>query len=139
MKLVKDNASDKTFGLLGKGVEVTGDIIFTDQLQVEGKVAGKLISENGTLIIGETGRVDAQVEVSVCVIHGVVNGNVNARSRVEIHKPGRVSGDLATSVLVIEEGAVFNGTIGMGQQADISLPEGIAPKDSDEKVKARGA
>lgn len=139
MKLAKDNANEKNVGFLGRGVEVTGDIIFADQLQVEGKVAGKLISENGTLIIEETGRVDAQVEVNVCVIHGVVNGNVNARSRVEIHKASRVSGDLATSVLVIEQGAVFNGTVGMNQQADVSLPEEIRPQDSDKKIKAQGA
>ena len=139
MKLVKDNASEKTVGLLGKGVEVTGDIIFPDQLHVEGKVAGRLISENGTLIVGETGRVDAHVEVNVCVIHGVVNGNVNASSRVEIHKASHVTGDLATSVLVIEEGAVFNGTVGMNQHSDISLPEEIQPQDSGERIKAKGA
>jgi cytoskeletal protein CcmA (bactofilin family) len=139
MKLVKDNASEKNVGLLGKGVEVNGDIIFADQLQVEGKVTGRMISENGTLIIGETGRVDAQVEVNVCVIHGVVNGNVNAKSRVEIHKASRVSGDLATSVLVIEEGAVLNGAVGMNQQAEISRPEEIRFQDSDEKIKAKGA
>jgi len=139
MKLVKDNASDTTYGLFGKGVEITGDIVFADQLQVEGKVTGRLLSENGTLIIGETGRVDAQIEVKVCVINGVVNGNVNARSRVDIRRGGRVSGDLVTAVLIIEEGAVFNGNIGMGQQADLSLAEEIRPQYGEEKTKAKGA
>jgi cytoskeletal protein CcmA (bactofilin family) len=139
MKLIKENASDNPTGLLGKGVEVTGDIIFSDRLHVEGKVVGKLISENGTLIIGATGRVEAQVEVSVCVVLGILNGNADAKSRIEIHKGGRVNGDLATPVLIIEEGAVFNGAVEMGQQANPSLVEGIRPKDNDEKVQAKGA
>lgn len=139
MKLVKESANENTFGLLGKAVEVTGDIVFADRLQIEGKVVGKLISENGTLIIGGTGRVEAEVDVSVCVVYGILNGNVDARSRVEIHKGSRVNGDLKTPVLIIEEGAVFNGAIGMGQRADSSTAEGIRLKDSDEKVKVKGA
>ena len=138
MRSTQDHAGETTLGLLGRGVEVTGDIIFTDQLQVDGKVTGKLISENGRLIIGRTGRVDAQVEVNVCIIHGVVNGNVSARSRVEVHKGSRVSGDLTTSVLIIEEGAIFNGNIGMAQEGDVRLPEGSRPKDTEEKGKAKG-
>ena len=139
MKLVKESANENTFGLLGKAVEVTGDIVFADRLQIEGKVIGKLISENGTLIIGATGRVEAQVEVSVCVVHGILNGNVDARSRIEIHKGSRVNGDLTTPVLIIEEGAVFNGAVGMDQRAGISTVEGTRLNDSDEKIKARGA
>lgn len=138
MKLVKDNPNDNTYGLLGKGVEVKGDILFADRLHVEGKVIGKLISEKGTLIIGETGRVEAQVEVSVCVIHGTLNGNVDAKSRVEIRKTSRINGDLTTPVLLIEEGAIFNGAIGMGQKASSSVIEGIRPVDADEKLKAKG-
>lgn len=138
MKLVKDNNSDNVSGLLGKGMEVTGDIVFTDRLQVEGRIVGKLISEKGTLIIGETGRVEAQVEVSVCVIHGTLQGNVDARSRVEIRKTSRVNGDLTTPVMLIEEGAIFNGTIGMGQQANGSVVERIRPKDDDEQLRAKG-
>jgi len=136
MKLVKDNTSDNISGLLGKGVEVKGDIVFADRLQVEGKVVGKLISEKGTLVIGETGRVEAQVEVGICVIHGTLNGNVDAKSRVEIRKTSRVNGDLTTPVMLIEEGAVFNGNIGMGQKANVV--EGIRPKESDEKLRAKG-
>ena len=139
MKLNKESPNDNPSGQLGKAVEVTGDIIFTDRLQVEGKVVGRLFSENGTLIIGDTGRVEAQVEVSVCVVHGILNGNVDAKSRVELHKGSRVNGDLTTPVLIIEEGAVYNGAIGMGQRAGNSTMEGIELKDSDEKVKGKGA
>lgn len=139
MKLVKSNGNDFAFGMLGKGVSVMGDIRFDDKLHVEGKVIGKVASEKGTLIIEEAGRVEAQIEVGVCIIRGTLEGNVNARSRIEIHKTSHVRGDMTTPVLLIEEGAVFNGSVGMGQEAAARLPEEIQSRDSEERLKVKGA
>jgi cytoskeletal protein CcmA (bactofilin family) len=138
MKLVK-NGSDIAFGLLGRGVSVMGDIRFEDKLQVEGKVVGKVTSEKGTLIVEEGGRIEAQVDVGVCIIRGAVEGNINARSRIEIHKASRVRGDMTTPVLLVEEGAVFNGSVGMGQEQEARLPEEIPSRDSEERLKVKGA
>ena len=139
MKMVKNNSDENTHGLLGKGVEITGDILFTERLQVEGKVVGKLVSESGTLIIEETGRVEAQVDVGVCIIRGTLEGNVKAKSRIEVRKASRVRGDLTTPVLLVEEGALFNGTIGMGAELSNRLPDALRSKDSDDKIKVKGA
>ncbi|HXG91445.1 MAG TPA: polymer-forming cytoskeletal protein [Blastocatellia bacterium] len=139
MKLVKgENNSD--FGLIGRGIEITGDIRFTDRLQVEGKISGKLTSESGTLVIGESGHIEAQVDVGVCVIYGAINGNLVARSKVEIRQTGRVQGDIITPVLIVEEGAVFNGLIRMGQEATARRLEEVLPGvDEDERQSARRA
>lgn len=139
MKLVKSNGNDSALGLLGKGVSVIGDIRFEDKLHVEGKVVGKVASEKGTLIIEESGRVEAQIDVGVCIIRGSLEGNVKARSRIEIHKTSRIRGDMTTPVLLVEEGAVFNGTVGMGQEAEARLPEEIQSTDSEERLKVKGA
>ena len=117
MKLVKGENGNSEFGWIGRGIEINGDIAFSDRLQVDGRVSGKLTSENGTLIIGEPGQLDAQIDVGVCVVHGSVNGNLVARSKVEIRRTGRVNGDVMTPVLLVEEGAVFNGAIKMGKEA----------------------
>src|ERR1044072_2493342 len=117
MKLVKGDNGNSDFGWIGRGIEVTGDIIFPDRLQVDGKVAGKISSHSGTMIIGEMGTVEAQLDVGICIIQGTLQGNQSARSKVEIRKTGRVHGDLITPVLLVEEGAVFNGAIKMGQEA----------------------
>src|SRR4029078_2776145 len=138
MKIVKNNGDDNTYGLLGKGVEVTGDILFAERLQVEGKVVGKLMSESGTLIIEETGRVEAEVDVAVCVIRGTLEGNVRAKSRIEVRKASRVRGDLTTPVLLVEEGAVFNGNIGMGAEMSAGLPDAFRSRDDEDKIKVKG-
>jgi len=139
MKLAKNNVNANSSGLLGKGIVVNGDIDFVEELQVAGRVVGKLGSETGTLIIEETGRVEAQVDVSVCVIRGILQGNVNAKSRIEIYKTGRVSGDLASPVLLVEEGAIINGTIGMAKDGSGRLSEESLSGSSEDKIKVKSA
>ena len=138
MKLVKGDNGNSDFGWIGRGIEVTGDIIFSDRLQVDGKVSGKLSSESGTLMIGEMGTVEAQLDVGICVIQGTLHGNLIARSKVEIRKTGRVHGDLITPVLLVEEGAVFNGGIKMGQEAGGRLLEEV-PANPGSGRHAKGA
>ena len=136
MKLVETkggNGSD--FGWIGKGVEVIGDVIFLDKLQVDGKVNGKLYSEKGTLIIGETGKIEGHIDVGSCVLHGAINGDLNARARVEIHRTGRLNGDVITPALVVEEGSIFNGAIKMTKEAEVPRIDARATDADKRKVK----
>lgn len=130
MKLVKGESNNSDFGWIGRGIEVKGDISFADRLQVDGKSTGKITSESGTLIIGESGQLEAQVDVGVCVVHGEVRGNIIARSKLEIRRTGRVHGDVLTPVLLVEEGAAFNGAIRMSQESGRLLEE-VRPNDID--------
>jgi cytoskeletal protein CcmA (bactofilin family) len=138
MKAFKGNSEDSGRGRISRGVEVSGDVLFADALQVDGKVTGKLISESGSLMIEQTGDIQADVDVGVCVIRGALQGNVNARSRVEIYKTARVHGDITTPVLLVEEGAMLSGAITMGKaaarQTDATRLEG-----SEELHKSKGA
>jgi cytoskeletal protein CcmA (bactofilin family) len=117
MKAFKAEGEDSGQGRITRGVEVSGDVVFADALQVDGKVIGKLISESGTIVIEQTGEIQADVDVGVCVIRGALRGNVNARSRVEIYKTARVQGDITTPVLLVEEGAFLSGAVTMGKEA----------------------
>ena len=136
--LVKTESGGSDMGLIGRGIEVSGDIFFSDQLRVDGKVDGKIASDSGTLVIGESGRLEAQVDVGTCVIQGALHGNLMAKTKVEIHKTGRVHGDLITPVLFIEEGAVFNGAIKMGQESSNRKLEEVPPANLGPR-QAKGA
>lgn len=136
MKLGKADSNNADFGLVGQGIEVNGDVVFADQLHIYGKVTGKLASKSGTLVVGETGDLDAQVDVGVCVIHGTFKGNVTARTKLEIKRTGRVTGDVVTPVLLVEEGAVFNGVIRMGQEASGRILEEVpAPGEAPRQAR----
>jgi len=141
MKLVKNEPTSSDFGLIGRGIEVIGDISFADRLQVDGKTQGKLTSDNGTLIVGESARIEAQIDVGVCVVYGLVHGNLIARSKLEIRKTGRVQGDVSTPVLLVEEGAVFNGAIRMSQEMGSRLLEEVrlGEVEADSRRQATGS
>ncbi|MFY9607761.1 MAG: polymer-forming cytoskeletal protein [Blastocatellia bacterium] len=142
MKLVKGDNGKSELGWIGNGIEITGDIAFSDRLQVDGRVSGTITSEGGTLIIGESGQLDAKIDVGVCVIHGTLNGNLTARTKAEIRRTGRVVGDVMTPVLLVEEGAIFNGVIKMGQEASGNrgvLEEVLQTADTDGERAARRA
>jgi len=138
MKGFKSEVEESGQGRISRGVQVSGDVLFADALQVEGKVIGKLISESGSLVIEQTGDVQAGIDVGVCVIRGTVRGNVNAKSRVEIYKTARVQGDITTPVLLVEEGATMTGTVTMGKEA-ARLPEQIHNEGSEQLSKSKGA
>ncbi|HWN99381.1 MAG TPA: polymer-forming cytoskeletal protein [Blastocatellia bacterium] len=131
--------NDNAIGLIGKGVEVSGDIAFSDGLRVEGRVSGSLVSDGGTLIVEQAARIEARVDVGICVISGTVEGNVTAKSRVEVHKTARVRGDITTPVLLVEEGAVLNGNVGMGSQSGSHLVDSTLTSDEEDQVRVKGA
>jgi cytoskeletal protein CcmA (bactofilin family) len=89
--------------------ELDGELSFKDLLRVNGHISGIVTSERGTLIIDEGATVDAQVDVGVAIISGVVNGDVVARERVEVGRGAVINGNISTPLLSIKPGATFHG------------------------------
>jgi cytoskeletal protein CcmA (bactofilin family) len=89
--------------------ELDGELIFKDMLRVNGYIAGKVTSQNGTLIVDLSARVDADIEVGVAVISGIVNGDVIAHERVELGPAAIINGNISTRSLTMKPGAVFQG------------------------------
>ncbi len=114
MKFRKE-AQAEIQSLLGEGVEMTGELSFTHGLRVDGVVRGKVRSE-GCLVIGANGRVEAEVAIQRISINGEFRGAIHASDRVEIHKDGRVYGEIYTPCLIIEAGALFEGKCNMGDR-----------------------
>ena len=141
MKFGKNDeaVNDNAFGLIGKGVEVSGDIVFSDGLRVEGRVSGSVVSEGGTLIVEQAARIEARIEVGICIISGILEGNLSAKNRVEVHKTARVRGDITTPVLLVEEGAVVNGNVGMSSQAGSNTAEPLRSTNAEDQVRVIGA
>jgi cytoskeletal protein CcmA (bactofilin family) len=107
-------------GFVGSGTVITGESSFKSMLRVDGRFSGRITSGTGTLIVGAGGQVDANIEVAVCTIHGVVNGDIIASQRVELGRAAKLSGNIQTPSLVIEQGAVFEGSCKMVQMKTAS-------------------
>jgi cytoskeletal protein CcmA (bactofilin family) len=107
--------------MIGKSLKIRGSITGTQDLYVDGEVEGTIQLDQNSLTIGPNGNVDAEITAKDIIIEGKVTGNVKAGDRIDIRKTGSLHGDLSTARIVIEDGAVFRGSI------DIVKPE-PAPK-----------
>jgi cytoskeletal protein CcmA (bactofilin family) len=97
---------------IDQGSEFEGKLSFRDTVRIDGRFRGEIASEN-TLIVGETGEIEATIRSNTVAISGSVEGDVHAARKVVLHKTARVTGNLTTPCLVVEEGAVINGTFKM--------------------------
>lgn len=100
-------------GFVGGGTLVTGEANFKALMRVDGHLSGRITSSSGTLIVGANGKVDANIEVAIAVIHGTVNGDIIATQRLELGRAAKLNGNIQTPSLVIEQGALFEGSCKM--------------------------
>jgi len=102
-------------GFVGSGTVITGEASFKSMLRVDGRFSGRIQSTGGALIVGSGGQVDANIEVSVATIHGIVTGDIIASDRIELGRAAKLTGNIQTPSLMIEQGAVFEGSCKMTQ------------------------
>jgi cytoskeletal protein CcmA (bactofilin family) len=100
-------------GFVGSGTIVTGEANFKAMMRVDGHLSGRINSSSGTLIVGANGKVDANIEVAVAIIHGTVNGDIIATQRLELGRASKLNGNIQTASLMIEPGALFEGACKM--------------------------
>jgi cytoskeletal protein CcmA (bactofilin family) len=113
--MARDIKEGRLSGFVGNGTVLTGDTNFQAMLRIDGHLTGSVTSKDGTLIIGSTGQVDANIKVAAAVINGTVNGDIVATGRLELGRTARVAGNIQTPRLVIEDGAILEGSCSMLQ------------------------
>ena len=121
MLKIKGLAAEDLNGFLDEGTELSGELRFRDVMRVDGRIKGRIVSDN-TLIIGETGQVDAEIDCGVVSIRGKVTGQVHGRKRIELLSGCRVQATLVSPKLVIEDGAFFQGDCRMGGPPEAPRP-----------------
>jgi len=115
--LARDIKEGTLSGFVGGGTIVTGEANFKAMMRVDGHLSGRVSSTSGTLIVGANGKVDANIEVAIAVIHGTINGDIIATQRLELGRAAKVNGNIQTPSLIIEQGAVFEGSCKMLQMS----------------------
>lgn len=111
--MARDIKEGRLSGFVGNGTVLTGETNFQAMLRVDGHLTGRVTSESGTLIVGSTGRVDANILVAAAMINGTVNGDIVASEKVELGRTARVIGNIQSPRLVIEDGAILEGSCSM--------------------------
>ena len=106
----KNDAEIKAY--MGEDTIFNGLLNFTGTVRIDGKFEGQVITE-GTLIIGETGHLTAEISAGTVICMGYVEGTVMASQKIEIHSTSKVVGSIKSPALHIELGGVFDGTCDM--------------------------
>jgi cytoskeletal protein CcmA (bactofilin family) len=99
--------------LIDQGSRCEGKFSFRDAVRIDGSFSGEISSKN-TLVVGETGEIEASICSARVVVSGSVVGDVRASEQIVLHESARVEGNLSTPSLVMEPGALLNGRIDMG-------------------------
>lgn len=131
---------NRAIAQIGKSLKIKGSISGSEDLFVDGEIEGTIELEENNLTIGPNGNVNADVKARDITILGRLNGDVQAGERTEIRKTGSLSGNLRTSRIVIEDGAVFRGSIDIVKpgQASAGSPIPKPVRKSEPETKKAG-
>ncbi len=118
--------------VLNSDVEIKGNLKFSGELTLEGKLEGE-VQTDGVLNLGDTAVVNGNINAQSVVVRGKINGNINAKEKIEIKAKAELFGDIRATKLVVEEGVTFVGKteVNPNKVAPIPAPParpGEAPK-----------
>jgi cytoskeletal protein CcmA (bactofilin family) len=94
--------------VLNSDVEIKGNLKFAGELTFEGKLDGE-VQTDGLLNLGDSAVITGNINAQSVVVRGKVNGNINAKEKIEIKAKAELFGDIRATKLVVEEGVTFVG------------------------------
>jgi cytoskeletal protein CcmA (bactofilin family) len=116
---------EATEGILDSHARFNGKFVSDRDLRIDGEAQGEIECQ-GTLVLSPQARVRASIKAHNVVINGDYEGNVDSGGRFEIGSTGRVKGEVKTQVLVIKEGAFFEGSVLMTRKPSAEGGTGAA-------------
>lgn len=125
------NAAD-AHTILGREARFSGKLTFEGAVRIDGVFEGEIFTKD-LLLVGPGAEVRAKLEVGSVIINGSVEGDVIARSSVEIKAPGRLKGNVTTPSLIVEKGVIFDGSCKMSSDARPQVPPTAPPPPAPEK------
>lgn len=100
--------------LVSRSTKIVGDLYFSGDLQIEGKVCGNVIVESGQdarVVVAETGVVEGEIYAPIAVINGHVSGNIHSTKHVELAAKAVVIGSVHYQLIEMVKGSQVNGNL----------------------------
>ena len=119
---------DARAAYLDAGSKISGKLSFDGPTRIDGQVDGEIIGKD-SLTIGEAAVVTAQIKAAAIIVAGKVSGDIVATNRIEIRPSAKVIGNLTAPVLVVHEGALFEGHCSMQPEAGQGAKVTVFAKD----------
>lgn len=118
-----------------QGTIIEGVIRANNDIRVDGSLNGELFCE-GRVIIGKEGYVDGEIKCENAIVEGKFNGKLVVTDTLQVKDTANIKGDVQTGNLVVQAGAKFDVSCGMGSQKIKNINEG---KDDQGKLKNANA
>lgn len=119
-------ADSLTKNILSKDVEIKGSIKFTNELVIDGKIEGEIISD-GNLTVGENADIRGEIKTKSVTVFGKIHGNITVAERCELKARAQLVGDLKAARVIIEEGATFVGKSEVSSGGKTITPSSATP------------
>jgi cytoskeletal protein CcmA (bactofilin family) len=123
------NTTGSSKNVLNSDVEIKGNIKFSGELALDGKLDGE-IHTDGTLLLGDSAVINGNINAQSVVVRGKVHGNINAREKIEIKSKAELFGDIRASKLVIEEGVTYVGKTEVNPNKVAPTPPPARPNET---------
>lgn len=111
-KTAEINSPDRLNRIV-EGTSIEGDIRSDSNIRIDGRLKGT-IHTKGRLVIGATGVIEGEIICENADIEGVFVGKINVNQLLSLKATAKLTGDIITSKLAIEPGAMFSGACSMG-------------------------
>jgi cytoskeletal protein CcmA (bactofilin family) len=131
--------SPRATACIAQGIRIKGEIIGKEDLFVDGTLEGKLDLGNASCTVGPNGKVKADISAREVVVRGHVDGKIDGTERVQLWNTGRVSGEVRTERLAIEDGAILRGKVEAGKPRGRGTETQLNNTAKQEKSKAGSA
>lgn len=113
--MAKFNETDNTtINLISNGTDIIGDIKSNGDIRIDGSLKGNL-STKGKVVIGPTGKINGEIICKNSEVSGIIEGKITVGQLLNLKASSKILGDIATSKLSIEPGAIFSGTCKMSE------------------------
>jgi len=120
--------------LISLGTDITGDVKSTGDIRIDGSLTGNL-NTKGKIVIGPSGKVNGEVVCKNSEVSGTVEGRIIVSQLLILKASSKIFGDIATSKLSIEPGAVFSGNCKMSENDNNGGAGAAKPKESEKTAK----
>jgi cytoskeletal protein CcmA (bactofilin family) len=115
--------------VVGQGARLEGTVVSAGSLRIDGQVKGQ-INADGDVLLTQQSQVEADIRAKSVSIAGRFRGNVTVTGRAELKRGGRIEGNITSKSLVIEEGGVFDGQSIMDKQPGHAGQGGAKPVET---------
>lgn len=133
--MAKGEYEDQYPNMISQGTNLKGDVVFEEGVMLDGRVEGT-ITVKGALLVGERAEIKAGISATSVEIRGTVRGSIHCDGLLALAHTAKLSGDIQTVMMSMEEGAIINGKVNMqkSQQTQMLEPVEHSPKEEPEDL-----